>query len=70
MLFLLGVYILINSQFYIIKRKPKIPMSHILLHTHYVTICSYHVMYTFQSESTLYSSLNVKELFARNKREI
>ena len=27
-----------------------------------LTVCSYHVTYTFQSESTLYSSLNVYEL--------
>ena len=32
-------------------------------------VCSYHVTYAFQSESTLYSSLNVKETLARNKRE-
>ena len=34
------------------------------------TICSYHVTYAFQSKSTLYSFLNVKELLARNMREI
>ena len=34
------------------------------------TVCSYHVMYMFQSESTLYSCLNVKELFARSRRLI
>ena len=34
------------------------------------TVCSYHVTYAFQSESTLYSCLNVKELLARNRREI
>ena len=33
-------------------------------------VCSCHVTYTFQSESTLYSCLNVKELLARNRREI
>ena len=33
-------------------------------------VCSYHVTYAFQSESTLYSCLNVKELLARNRREI
>ena len=32
--------------------------------------CSYHVTYAFQSESTLYSCLNVKELLARSRREI
>ena len=31
---------------------------------------SYHVTYVFQSESTLYSCLNVKELLARNTRHI
>ena len=35
-----------------------------------LTVCSYHVRYTFQSESTLYSCLNVKELLGRNRREI
>ena len=35
-----------------------------------MTVCSYHVTYGFQSESTLYSCLNVKELLARNRREI
>ena len=29
-----------------------------------------HVTYAFQSESTLYSCLNVKELLARSRREI
>ena len=33
-------------------------------------VCSYHVTYAFQSESTLFSCLNVKELFARSRREI
>ena len=33
-------------------------------------LCSYHVTYVFQSESTLYSCLNVKELVAWNKRDI
>ena len=31
-----------------------------------MTVCSYHVTYAFQSESTPYSCLNVKELLARN----
>ena len=38
--------------------------------TVHLTVCSYHVTYAFQSESTLYSCLNVKELLARNRREI
>ena len=33
-------------------------------------VCSYHVTYAFQSKSTLYVCLNVKELFARNRRDI
>ena len=36
----------------------------------YLTVCFYHVTYAFQSESTLYSCLNVKELLARSRREI
>ena len=37
---------------------------------HFLTVCSCHVPYAFQSESTLYSCLNVKELLARSRREI
>ena len=33
-------------------------------------VMKYHVTYAFQSESTLYSCLNVKELLARSRREI
>ena len=33
-------------------------------------VCSYHVTYAFQSESTLHSCLNVKEILARSRREI
>ena len=35
-----------------------------------VTTCSCHVTYTFQSWSTLYSSLNVKELLPRSRCKI
>ena len=35
-----------------------------------LTVYSYHVMYLFQSESTLYICLNVKELLARNRCHI
>ena len=35
-----------------------------------LTVCYYHFMYAFQSESTLYGYLNVKELLARNRRDI
>ena len=36
----------------------------------HLTVCFYHVMYAFQSESTLCSCLNVKELLAWSRREI
>ena len=36
----------------------------------YLIVCFYHVTYEFESESTLYSCLNVKELLARNRRHI
>ena len=35
-----------------------------------MTVCCYHVTYAFQSESTSYSYLNVKELLTRNRRDI
>ena len=35
-----------------------------------LTVCCYHVMYAFQSESTLCICLNVKELLARNRCDI
>ena len=35
-----------------------------------MTVCSCHVTYEFQSETTLYSCLNVKEALARSRREI
>ena len=34
------------------------------------TVCSYHVTYAFQSESTLYISLNFKELLPQNRHDI
>ena len=34
-----------------------------------MTVCYYHVTNAFPSESTLYSCLNVKELFIGNSRE-
>ena len=33
-------------------------------------VCYYHVTYAFQSKSTLYSCINVKELLARNRCDI
>ena len=38
--------------------------------TVHLTVCSCHITYTFQSESTLYSWLHVKELLARSKCQI
>ena len=35
--------------------------------TMHLNVCSYHVIYAFQSESTLYNCLNVKSLFAQNR---
>ena len=42
----------------------------VLICTAHLTVCSCHVTYAFQSESTLYSCLNVKELLPRSRREI
>ena len=42
----------------------------VLICTVHLTICYYHVTYSFKSESTLYSCLNVKELLPRNRRSI
>ena len=36
----------------------------------YLTVCSYHVTHAFQSEFTLCSCLDFKELLARNRRNI
>ena len=36
----------------------------------FITACYYHVTYAFQSESTLYSCLNIKKLLAQNRRGI
>ena len=35
-----------------------------------MTVCSCHVTYAFQSESTLFSCLNLKGFLARSRREI
>ena len=45
-------------------------MSRVLTCTVHLTGCSYHVTYAFQSESTISSCLNVKELLAQNKHDI
>ena len=39
-------------------------------YTEHLTVCSYHVTFEFQSESTLCSDLNVKEILTRSRREI
>ena len=36
----------------------------------HLIVCFYHVTYEFESESTLYSWMNVKELLARSRRHI
>ena len=36
----------------------------------FITVCSYHVTYVFQSDFTLYSFLNVKDFIARNRCDI
>ena len=45
-------------------------MLWVLICSMHLTVCSYHVTYTFQSEFTLCSWLNVKELFARSMLKI
>ena len=40
-----------------------------LIWTVHLTTCFCHVKYAFQSESTLYVCLNVKEILARNRRD-
>ena len=42
----------------------------VLLCAVHLTVCSYHVTYVFQSESTVYICLNIKELLARNMSDI
>ena len=42
----------------------------VLICTVHLTVCFYHVTYEFESESRLYSSLNVKELLARSRCHI
>ena len=45
-------------------------LFHICVARVYLTVCSFHVTCAFQSEFTLFSCLNFKERFARNKRGI
>ena len=60
------------SSFCSIRVRVILQILPILLQNYYfcLTISSYHVTYAFQSESTLYSSLNIKEPLTRNRREI
>ena len=50
------------------QRHNQNPVKH--LRWSFLTVCSYHVTYAFQSKSTLYSCLNSKELLAQNRRSI
>ena len=45
-------------------------MSWALICMVHLAVCSYHTTYTFQSESTLYSFVNAKELFAKSRGKI
>ena len=45
-------------------------MLWVLTCTVHLTVCYYHVTYEFESESTLCSCLNVKELLARSRHHI
>ena len=54
----------------IVIRNEKITVLWVLICTVHLTVCSCHVTYAFQSESTLYIGLNFKELLARSRREI
>ena len=44
-------------------------MLRVLIVTMHFTVPSYHVIYAFQSESTHYRYMNVKELLAQNRRD-
>ena len=48
-------------------RKKTLTLFNIFVTRVYLTVCSYHVTCAFQSESTLYSFLNFKELFPQNR---
>ena len=63
----------LHSQLRIVKywRSVRFPSKKnvILIIFFLLTVCPCHVTYKFQSESTLYSCLNVKELLSRSKRK-
>ena len=58
--------------FYLYKRTQDSIFTHFSFcgRSNFSAECYYHITYTFQSESTLYSSLNVKELLAWNRHDI
>ena len=43
---------------------------YIIFYQYSLPVCSCHVTFAFQSESTLYNCLNVKELLARSRHKI
>ena len=43
---------------------------YVLVCTVHLSVVTYHVTYVFQSESTLYSRLDVKEPLARSRRQM
>ena len=57
----------------IFSRKKLTPLNYTKLikwmQQNFMTVC-YHVTYEFQSKSTIYICLNVKELLPRNRRDI
>ena len=53
-----------------VKNEIKENQQLVLICMVHLTVCSYHVMYAFQSEFILYSCLNVKEVLAQSRREI
>ena len=61
------IAILENFIFLEALKNSKIPylfLTYLFSGEFHLTVCSCHVTYAFQSESTLYSCLNVKELLA------
>ena len=68
----------ISSTFAVVKSKFRVSFwLHLIFKTlgwflcfKFLTVCSCHVTYAFQSEFTPYSCMNVKELLARSRREI
>ena len=57
-------------KYFFLKYAWKKRLFHIFVTRFYLTVCSFHVTCAFQSESTLYSCLNFKELFSQNRRSI